>query len=124
MGFPRLPPLPRLPLVPDPLRRARIPRDLDSVTTIAAEEDPAAAGMTRDGLERIWKGVVNLYRGGAHPAIQLCVRREGRVVLDRAIGHAKGNGPSDRSDADKVLATPGTPFVVFSASKAVTAMVV
>jgi CubicO group peptidase (beta-lactamase class C family) len=124
MGFPRLPPLPRLPLVPDPLRRARIPRDLESVVAIGNEEDPAEAGMTTDGVERIWRGVVNLYRGGAHPAIQLCVRREGRVVLDRAIGHAKGNGPNDRSDAEKIPATPDTPFVVFSASKAVTAMVV
>src|SRR5205823_7554561 len=43
---------------------------------------------------------------------------------DRAIGHASGNGPGDRPGAPKVLATPDTPFCIFSASKAITAMVV
>ncbi|MGH7821973.1 MAG: serine hydrolase domain-containing protein, partial [Candidatus Binatia bacterium] len=46
------------------------------------------------------------------------------VVLDRAIGHASGNAPSDPPDAVRVALTPGTPFNIFSASKAVTAMVV
>jgi CubicO group peptidase (beta-lactamase class C family) len=45
-------------------------------------------------------------------------------VLDRAIGHARGNGPQDRPDVPKVKATPETPFCVFSTSKAVTAIVV
>ncbi|MCP9489381.1 MAG: beta-lactamase family protein [Solirubrobacteraceae bacterium MAG38_C4-C5] len=34
--------------------------------------------MDRDGVERIWRGVEGLYRSGVHPAIQLCLRREGR----------------------------------------------
>jgi CubicO group peptidase (beta-lactamase class C family) len=51
------------------------------------------------------------------------VRREGQVVLDRAIGHARGNGPSDRENAERTPATPATPFVIFSASKAMTAVV-
>jgi len=59
-----------------------------------------------------------------HPALQLCVRRHGEVVLDRAIGHARGNGPDDDRDSEKVLVTTDTPFCVFSASKAMTAMVV
>lgn len=115
--------IPRVPFVPDPLRRIRVPRDLATVTSVGAEEDPAAAGMTRDAVERIWSSVENLYRSGVHPAIQLCVRREGVVVLDRALGHARGNGPRDGQDAPKVPATPETPFVIFSASKAITAMV-
>jgi CubicO group peptidase (beta-lactamase class C family) len=110
--------------VPDPLRRCRVPRDLDSVTTVAEEEDPAQVGMTRDGVERIWDAVRGLYRSGVHPAVQLCVRRKGVVVLDRAIGHAKGNGPQDPPDAEKTPATPETPFCIFSASKAITAVVV
>jgi CubicO group peptidase (beta-lactamase class C family) len=122
--FPRLPTVPRLPLVPDLLRRVRVPRDLETVTSIAAEANPEDAGMTRDGVERIWGSVRRLYRGGAHPAIQLCVRREGHVVLDRAIGHARGNGPHDGRGDEKVLATPDTPFCVFSAAKAITATVV
>jgi len=32
-----IPPIPRLPLVPDPLRRIRVPRDLASVTARSQE---------------------------------------------------------------------------------------
>ncbi|HJP64731.1 MAG TPA: serine hydrolase, partial [Actinomycetota bacterium] len=124
MDLPSLPALPRLPFVRDPFRRIRVPRDLESVTTIGLEADPAVAGMTAKGIERIWRGVTGLYRSGVHPAIQISLRRDGHVVLDRSIGHARGNGPQDKPDAEKVPATPETPFVVFSASKAVTAMLV
>jgi CubicO group peptidase (beta-lactamase class C family) len=65
-----------------------------------------------------------LYRTGIHPAVQLCVRRHGQVLIDRAIGHASGNGPDDPPHGRKVLATPDTPFNIYSASKAVTAMVI
>ena len=116
--------LPRLPLVPDLLRRGPVPDDLDSVTSIGDEEDPAAAGMSRHGIDHIWEGVRDVYSGGAHPAIQVCVRRRGHKVLNRAIGYARGNGPGDDPDEEKVPATTGTPFVLYSASKAMTAMVV
>jgi CubicO group peptidase (beta-lactamase class C family) len=110
--------------IPDPLRRARIPKDLESVTTVGPEDDPRDVGMTADGVERIWSSAVRLYRTGIHPALALCIRRKGAVVLDRAIGHARGNGPSDSRDADKVLATPETPFGIFSASKGTCATVI
>ena len=119
-----IPPIPRLPLVGDPLRRIRVPRDLHAVSTRADEAtDVQALGMTTSGIERIWSGVERLYRSGFYPAIALCVRRHGQVVLDRAIGHACGNGPSDREDATRTPAIPETPFVIFSASKAMTAVV-
>jgi CubicO group peptidase (beta-lactamase class C family) len=119
-----IPPIPRLPLVPDPLRRIRVPRDLGAVSARSEEAaDVRALGMTATGIERIWTGVERLYRSGFYPAIALCVRREGQVVLDRAIGHARGNGPSDRENAARTPATPATPFVIFSASKAMTAVV-
>jgi CubicO group peptidase (beta-lactamase class C family) len=125
--LPSVPPLhlPRPPIGPDPLRRARIASNLDVVTTAAAdrEVDPAEVGMTHEGVARIWGAAERLYRSGVHPAITLCVRRHGEVVLDRAIGHASGNGPADRPDTPKVPATPDTPFVIFSASKAITATV-
>lgn len=57
------------------------------------------------------------------PAIQVCVRHDGRVVLDRAIGHAWGNGPEDAPDADKVVVSTETPFCVYSAAKAITTTV-
>lgn len=110
--------------IPDPLRRARIPKDLESVTTRAPETDPADVDVTRDDVEDIWNAVHHLYRSGIHPAITLCIRHRGAVILDRAIGHAKGNGPADRPDTEKELATPETPFCIFSATKGTTAALI
>ncbi|BBY74743.1 putative lipase LipE [Mycolicibacterium parafortuitum] len=53
------------------------------------------------------------YRAGMQPAIQVCLRRDGRVILDRAIGHAWDDVPV-RTD---------TPFCVYSAAKAITTTV-
>ena len=124
--MPRLPSpsLPRLPFGPDPLRRVRLPRNLASVTTSGDEQPPRSAGMTKASVDRIWRAAVDLYRSGVHPALQLCVRRNGHVVIDRAIGHARGNGPQDPPDAEKVPVTTDTPFCVYSTSKGVTAMVI
>jgi CubicO group peptidase (beta-lactamase class C family) len=80
--------------------------------------------MDRQGIDAIWSDAVSLYRSGVHPAIQVCIRREGAVVIDRSIGHARGNGPSDAANGEKVLVSPATPYCVYSASKAVTAFVV
>jgi CubicO group peptidase (beta-lactamase class C family) len=116
--------LPRLPLVPDVLRRVRIPSDLDSVTSSAEEAPAEAGGMSEEAVERIWKSACDLYRSGVHPAVQVCVRRDGEVVLDRALGHARGNGPDDDEDSEKLAATPETPFCIYSGAKAVTAFVI
>lgn len=106
--------------------RIEVPRDLEVVTTRdgASEVDPHEVGMTREGVEAIWKAVGRLYRTGLQPAIALCLRRHGKVVLNRAIGHAQGNGPGEGPEVPRVLATPQTPFCIFSASKAVTAMLI
>ncbi len=106
--------------------RCRVPKDLQSVTSInqAAEVAPRSVGVAPDAVAAIWRAVERLYRSGIHPAIQLCVRRHGEVLIDRAIGHAAGNGPDDPRHGRKVLATTDTPFDIYSASKAVTAMVV
>ena len=45
------------------------------------------------------------------------------MVLKRAIGHARGNGPGD-GDEDPVPMTPETPVCLYSASKAMAAMTV
>src|SRR5947209_12085259 len=119
-----MPSIPRLPLVPDPLRRIRVPEDLDAITTTGIEGDPEALGVDRDVVERMWGAAQALYRTGVHPALQLCVRRHGAVLLNRAIGHASGNGPDDPPEAPKVPVTTDTPYLVYSASKAITAMVV
>lgn len=122
--MPRIPTLPRIPGLPDPLRRISLPPDLDAATTVGEEQAPEAGGMTADAVERIWRAAVDLYRSGVHPAVQVCVRREGVVVLDRAIGHARGNGPQEDPEPQKELATPETPFLIYSGSKAITAFVV
>ncbi len=105
---------------------SRVPTDLASVTTIATdtEVDPRAVGVEPAAVERVWRAVERLYRTGIHPAIQLCVRCRGQVILERAIGHASGNGPDDGDEVPKVRATEKTPFNIFSASKVLTAMVV
>jgi CubicO group peptidase (beta-lactamase class C family) len=109
---------------PNPIRRVRVPRDLAPITGRGAEVEPSAVGMTGDGVERIWTATRRLFRRGMYPAITLCVRRHGQVVLDRSLGWARGGGPGDAPGAERVLATPETPFCTFSSSKAVTATVV
>lgn len=117
--------VPRLPLgLPDPLRRVRVPSDLDSVTDFGQEVDPGEADATPAQVEAMWKAVQDWYRSGVHPALQVCVRRHGKVILNRAIGHARGNGPRDGQDVEKVQATVDTPFCVYSTSKAITAFLV
>lgn len=116
--------VPRPPLIPDPLGRIHVPRDLDPITTIADEVEPERVGLSEHKVERIWSAARGLFRSGVHPALQLCVRRHGDVVIDRAIGHARGNGRDDTGDSPTVLATTKTPFCVFSTSKGITAMVI
>ncbi len=101
--------------------RIRIPSNLDSVTDAGAE-DPGV--LSPAAVEAIWGAVRHWYLGGMHPAIQVCLRHDGAVVLNRAIGHARGNGPQDRADADRVPVTTTTPFCVYSAAKAITTTVV
>jgi CubicO group peptidase (beta-lactamase class C family) len=119
-----VPGIPRLPLIGDPLRRIGVPDDLDAITTIGMEADPESLGMSAEAVGRMWGAAVGLYRTGVHPALQLCVRRHGGILIDRAIGHARGNGPEDTEETPKVLASTDTPYVIYSASKAMAAMVV
>lgn len=104
---------------------SRVPRSLDEVTTVRpdAEVPPRDLGLEPAAIASIWDAVRSLYASGIHPAIALCVRYRGHVVLDRAIGYAFGNSPGDPPEAPKTLATPDTPFCLLSASKPVTAMV-
>lgn len=116
--------------IPAPLRRllldsVEVPGNLASVTRIAGgeERNPELVGMTADGVDAIWSSVEKIYATGMHPGISLVVRRQGQVVLKRAIGFAKGGGPGD-VDEPPVPMTPDTPVCLFSASKAMAAMTV
>lgn len=106
------------------LARSRLPEDLEAATVVGEEEGVAGTGVERDAVERIWRATLRLAATGVYPALSLCIRRRGRVVLERALGFTEGAGPDDPPDAAKRIATPQTPFCLFSASKAVTAMVV
>ena len=120
-----IPTIPRLPFLGDPLlRRVRVPKDLDSITTVGDEAPPQAGGVEAANVEAIWGAIGSWFRSGVHPAIQVCVRRNGEVILDRAIGHARGTGPRDPGDAKHVPATTETPFCIYSTSKAITAFVI
>ncbi|MCB0930932.1 MAG: lipase LipE [Mycobacterium sp.] len=101
--------------------RIRVPADLDAVTVVGDEDN---GGFDPASLQRIWEAARLWYRAGMQPAIQLCLRYDGRVVLNRAIGHAWGNGPADPEDAKRIPVTPQTPFCVYSAAKAITTTVV
>ncbi|WP_370501466.1 lipase LipE [Mycolicibacterium sp. jd] len=83
---------------------------MDPVTAIGAE-DPSDVDAA--AIERIWQAAVHWYRAGMQPAIQVCLRRDGKVILDRAIGYAWDDVPV-RTD---------TPFCVYSAAKAITTTV-
>src|SRR5690606_14007113 len=88
----------------------------------AEEARPEEVGVSREGAAKIWQAVEDLYRTGTQPAIGLCLRRQGRILFNRTLGYARGNGPGDRPNEEKVLLTPESPICVFSASKAVTAL--
>lgn len=97
--------------------------DLDDITCLGPEDDPAGAGVDPADIESIWASVRAWYRVGATPAIQVCLRRDGRVVLNRAIGHGWGNAPQDGPDAERIPVTTDSPFCGFSTAKGVSAAV-
>lgn len=101
--------------------RIRVPVDLDAVTDIGEED---GSGVDPAAVQRIWAATQYWYRAGMHPAIQVCVRHRGQVVLNRAIGHGWGNGPDDPPDGEQRPVTVDTPFCVYSTAKGITATVV
>lgn len=98
-------------------RRTSVPEHLETVTVRGDETGPEGAA------DAVWERVEALYRTGMHPGIQMCVRHRGEVVIDRAIGHARGVSPDRPFDPDRAVAMGlDTPVNLFSASKAVTGM--
>ncbi|MDP3859058.1 MAG: serine hydrolase domain-containing protein [Stagnimonas sp.] len=112
-----------LPLLVRLSRLSAVPADLESVTERAPEAPETAAGLRAGSVEQLWSRIAALYRTGVQPGIQVCVRHQGQVVLHRAIGHARGNGPGE-GRAGPVPMRTDTPINLFSAGKAVTAMLV
>jgi CubicO group peptidase (beta-lactamase class C family) len=103
-------------------RLVDVPESLAGVTGIDSNSEAGRGGLTQRAVENIWASLENLYRSGAYPAITFCLRRQGEVVLNRSLGHIRGNGPEDAKATPKHLAQPDTPVCIFSASKAITAI--
>ncbi len=101
--------------------RIRVPADLEAITDRGTEDH---GGLSPAAVERIWDAIRHWYAAGLQPAVQVCLRHDGRVVLNRAIGHAWGNGPTDSPDAEPIPVTVATPYCVYSAAKAITTTVV
>lgn len=104
--------------------KVRVPRQLDGVTHAAQAVAPEMVGLTAKKLAAIEKALAAVYRSGAYPAVSLCLRRRGQIVLHRAYGHARGNGPTDTASVPKKPFTLETPVCLFSASKAITGILV
>ncbi len=98
----------------------------NDVTTINSQSecDPSDVGLTSTQVETIWNAIVKCYQSRLHPAITVCIRRHGKIFLNRAIGHTHGNGPNDTSHAEKIRATPDSLFNLYSSSKAIAAMMI
>lgn len=103
--------------------KAARPRCRAAAEIIAPGEcDPRAAGLEQHHVECVVDALHALYNSGQHPGLSLCVHHKGVVVVDRALGHARGAGPGDAADARCVPMAPDTPVCLFSATKAVTAV--
>jgi CubicO group peptidase (beta-lactamase class C family) len=97
---------------------------LDFLTRRGEEAVPESLGLSSESVEGLWEKIEALYRSGSHPAIQLCIRQGGAVVLHRSLGRISGRvGVAEGDDPEDVLELD-TPVGLFSASKAVTAMLI
>lgn len=102
-----------------------VARDLDSITFCdTGNEQADRVGVAADVVEAVWRSAQGLYRTGTHPGLQLSIRHQGEQVLHRALGHASGNGPRDPEHTARTAMTTETPVCYFSASKAVTALLI
>jgi CubicO group peptidase (beta-lactamase class C family) len=97
-------------------KHVNVPTSLTGITQHGDEQPAERGGLTSADTGAIWRATRSLYRTGMNPAISLCLRRRGEVIMDRSIGY--------RTTHSTELFTPKTPVCLFSASKAVTAMLV
>lgn len=95
----------------------------EEVTSIhrEAEVDPRSLGLDPGKIEGIWGAARRHYATGLHPAIGLCVMVRGQIVLERAIGHLRGNG---LPPGDRVPIRYDSLFNLYSGTKAITAMLI
>lgn len=101
----------------------QVPDEAQSVTDRGAETDERDAGLRPGSVNALWRRITDLYATGVQPGMQLCVRHQGQVVLNRAIGHARGNAPGEAHPSPVPMRVE-TPVNLFSGAKAINAMLV
>lgn len=89
-----------------------LPASLATLADIGDESD--AIGSAR--RDAIWRSMKHFYRTGMNPAMSLAIRHRGELVFNRALGYAD-------VDSGRLLKVDD-PVCLFSASKAVTALLV
>lgn len=97
-------------------RTVDIPADLTGVTDIDVEREvsPRDADLTPEAVDSIWSACEALYRSGVYRMFSICLRRHGKIVLNRSLGEYRAGK----------TASIDTPVCLFSASKAVSAVLV
>jgi CubicO group peptidase (beta-lactamase class C family) len=106
-------------------RSIEVPENLDDVLDIDKEGEVSAAeaGLDQAKVDEIWQATQELFRTGIHPLLTLCLRRHGKIILNRSLGYVKGVGAAEL-DQKPLVASLDTPICLFSASKAVSAMMI
>lgn len=97
-------------------RTVDIPENIAAVTDIDADAEvaPRDAGIEPEAVDTLWRECEAAYRSGVYPMFSICLRRHGRIVLNRSIGEYRPGK----------IASVNTPVCLFSASKAVSAVLV
>ncbi|MEM7082192.1 MAG: serine hydrolase domain-containing protein [Pseudomonadota bacterium] len=115
--------IPDTPIFSSPLRRITV--DLDPLTDVGRESEGCEElGLPRDYRDRVWDAVERWYRTGTQPFVSLCVRKQGSMVIHRSLGHRHGTWSKNGMGADGEVGSIDTPITVFSASKALTALLI
>ena len=97
-------------------RKIRVPGNIAGVTDFGTE-------TAAPGVEAIWDRAIDVYKSGVHPGIQFCIYHKGKVVLERAVGHARGVSAGREPGNDAMPMRVDTPVNLFSAAKAITSIV-
>lgn len=65
-----------------------VPDDIGSVIHHKDEVPTEQGGMSERQVQKIWKSIESLYKTGNYPLITFCLRRQGKILLNRSIGYA------------------------------------
>jgi CubicO group peptidase (beta-lactamase class C family) len=101
-------------------RGISVPEDVSGLVDIDPKEvDAAKHGIAQEDVEALWGHTESMFQSGMHPMVSICLRRGGDVILNRSIGYADG-----ANHTQPKIASLQTPVCLFSASKAISAMLI